>query len=346
MANQSCGIGCTFQLGFGGSSAGVFVLKVREGGPADTAGISAGDRLLGFFLDSKVSVVYLLSSLYPALSFPTFFFQLFPVSDVATAMSIALGAPGSEIELLLHTKGGLKIVVKCARASDSVIAPATTRSIMGRFKAGSPVPLSQVFAFFDSNSDGVWSSSEFAAFKKDYLAARGSSVNADTVNVAASYLQNSQGLVTFESFRANFQYLEKPRSALLIIDVQNDFCPPSGSLAVAGGTDIIPGINELRKRLPFDVVAHSRDFHPANHCSFVTNNPGSQMFSEHKLASGEMQMMWPAHCVQGTQGSEFHPDLLVAPTDIIVHKGLNADIDSYSAFFDNGHKSQTEMEAL
>jgi hypothetical protein len=217
---------------------------------------------------------------------------------------------------------------------------------MGRFKAGSPVPLSQVFAFFDSNSDGVWSSSEFAAFKKDYLAARGSSVNADTVNVAASYLQNSQGLVTFESFRANFQYLEKPRSALLIIDVQNDFCPPSGSLAVAGGTDIIPGINELRKRLPFDVVAHSRDFHPANHCSFVTNNPGSQMFSEHKLASGEMQMMWPAHCVQGTQGSEFHPDLLVAPTDIIVQKGLNADIDSYSAFFDNGHKSQTEMEAL
>jgi hypothetical protein len=217
---------------------------------------------------------------------------------------------------------------------------------MGRFKAGSHVPLSQVFAFFDSNSDGVWNASEFAAFKKDYIAARAGAVDADVMNVAANYLKNSLGVVTFESFQANFQHLEKPRSALLIIDVQNDFCPPNGSLAVAGGTDIIPGINELRARLPFHVVAHSRDFHPANHCSFDSNNPGSQVFSEFKLPSGEMQMMWPAHCVQGTPGSDFHPDLNVAATDIIVHKGLNVDIDSYSAFFDNGHKSQTEMEAL
>jgi hypothetical protein len=67
MANQSCGIGCTFQLGFGGSSAGVFVLKVREGGPADTAGINSGDRLLGFFLDSKVTVIHPFPSLRPAL---------------------------------------------------------------------------------------------------------------------------------------------------------------------------------------------------------------------------------------------------------------------------------------
>ena len=268
------------------------------------------------------------------------------MSDVATAMSIALGAPGSEIELLLHTKSGQKIVVKCARAADAASPPAAPRSIMGRFKAGSHVPLSQVFAFFDSNSDGVWNASEFAAFKKDYIAARGSDVDVETVNVAASYLQNSQGIVTFETFQANFQHLEKPRSALLIIDVQNDFCPPSGSLAVAGGTDIIPGINELRERLPFDLVAHSRDFHPANHCSFDSNNPGSKTFTEFKLPNGDMQMMWPAHCVQGTQGSEFHPDLFIPPTDIIVHKGLNVDIDSYSAFFDNGHKSQTEMMAV
>jgi hypothetical protein len=261
-------------------------------------------------------------------------------------MSIALGAPGSEIELLLHTKSGQKIVIKCARAADAASAPAAPRSIMGRFKAGSHVPLSQVFAFFDSNSDGIWNASEFAAFKKDYIAARAAAVDADVVNVAANYLKNSLGVVTFESFQANFQHLEKPRSALLIIDVQNDFCPPNGSLAVAGGTDIIPGINELRARLRFHVVAHSRDFHPANHCSFDSNNPGSQVFSEFKLPSGEMQMMWPAHCVQGTPGSDFHPELHVADTDIIVHKGLNVDIDSYSAFFDNGHKSQSEMEAL
>ena len=259
-------------------------------------------------------------------------------------MSIALGAPGSEIELLLHTKGGQKVVLKCARASDSVSAPAAARSIMSRFKAGSPLPLSHVFAFFDSNADGVWSPSEFAEFKRDYIASRG--VDAEVANVAASYLQNSQGLVTFESFQANFQHLEKPRSALLIIDVQNDFCPPSGSLAVTGGTEIIPGINALRQRLPFAIIAHSRDFHPANHCSFDSNNPGSKTFETFKQPSGEMQMMWPPHCVQGTSGSDFHPDLLVEPSDIIVHKGLNVDIDSYSAFFDNGHKAQTEMEAM
>ena len=342
MANQSCGIGCTFQLGFGSSSAGVFVQKVKEDGPAAAAGISSGDRLLGFFLDSKVS----LDPPYPpplSQLCQLHAFQLFPVSDVATAMSIALGAPGSEIELLLHTKTGQKVVVKCARTSDAS-PPAAVRSIMGRFKAGKPVPLSHVFAFFDSNCDGVWSPSEFAAFKKDYAQAR--ALDAELVNVAASYLRNPQGIVTFESFQANFQHLEQPRSALLIIDVQNDFCPPSGSLAVSGGEDIIPGINELRKRLSFHVVAHSKDYHPPNHCSFVSNNKGSTVFTEFKMPSGDMQMMWPAHCVQGTPGCEFHPDLHMPPSDFIVHKGLNVDIDSYSAFFDNGHKSQTEMEAL
>jgi hypothetical protein len=261
-------------------------------------------------------------------------------------MSIALGAPGSEIELLLHRRNGEKVVLKCARASDSPTARIAPRSIMGRFNAGSHIPLSQVFAFFDSNSDGIWTPLEFLAFKKDYLEARGGAVDSEVFNVAASYLQNPQGIVTFESFQANFQHLERPRSALLIIDVQNDFCPPNGSLAVPGGTDIIPGINDLRKRLPFHVVVHSRDFHPPDHCSFDSNNPGSKTFAEYRLPSGDMQMMWPAHCVQGTRGSEFHPDLHMPPTDIVVFKGLNKDIDSYSAFFDNGHKSQTEMEAL
>ena len=121
---------------------------------------------------------------------------------------------------------------------------------------------------------------------------------------------------------------------------------PDTKLAVSGGEDIIPGINELRKRLSFHVVAHSKDYHPPNHCSFVSNNKGSTVFTEFKMPSGDMQMMWPAHCVQGTPGCEFHPDLHMPPSDFIVHKGLNVDIDSYSAFFDNGHKSQTEMEAL
>jgi nicotinamidase/pyrazinamidase len=134
--------------------------------------------------------------------------------------------------------------------------------------------------------------------------------------------------------------------ALLIIDIQNDFCPPNGSLAVPDGLEIISGINYLRSRVNFDLIVHTQDWHPVDHISFGANNPGSTLLSLHRIPSGELQTMWPVHCVQGYEGAEFHPNLLVKETDVVVRKGMNSEVDSYSGFFDNDHKVQTEMHSV
>jgi len=135
--------------------------------------------------------------------------------------------------------------------------------------------------------------------------------------------------------------------ALLIIDVQNDFLPPKGSLAVGDGDKVVPGINQLRKNVKWDLIALTQDFHPADHCSFSSNNPGSELFKEFKLPSGHMQVMWPAHCVQGTPGTEFSDQLVIDhKTDKIVQKGMNRNVDSYSGFYDNDHKEKTKMEDI
>jgi nicotinamidase/pyrazinamidase len=115
--------------------------------------------------------------------------------------------------------------------------------------------------------------------------------------------------------------------ALIIVDVQNDFCE-GGALAVPGANAIIPEINDLRDTLKPDVVILTQDWHPANHTSFITNNPGEEVFKPR--ADG--QIMWPVHCVQGTRGAEFHPQLRILPTDRIVQKGCKTDVDSYSGF--------------
>jgi nicotinamidase/pyrazinamidase len=115
--------------------------------------------------------------------------------------------------------------------------------------------------------------------------------------------------------------------ALIIVDVQNDFCA-GGALAVPGANAIIPEINELRDTLKPDLVVLTQDWHPADHTSFITNNPGETLYKPR--ADG--QVMWPAHCVQGSKGAEFHPDLRVLPTDRIIQKGCKADVDSYSGF--------------
>jgi len=157
-------------------------------------------------------------------------------------------------------------------------------------------------------------------------------------------------LVAFLLFALTKQ--KKKKTALLIIDVQNDFLPAAathdkkdGSLAVANADEVIPVINELRKRVKFDLIALTQDFHPADHCSFHTNNKGSELMKVFKLPSGEMQMMWPAHCVQGTKGAEFADSLILDKTDVVVKKGLKQNVDSYSGFYDNDHKSQSELEA-
>lgn len=116
-------------------------------------------------------------------------------------------------------------------------------------------------------------------------------------------------------------------TALIIVDPQLDFCP-GGSLAVAGGDEVMPVINRLRQQLKPDMVVITQDWHPADHTSFADNNPGEELF-KHR-ADG--QMMWPAHCVQGTEGAKIHPALTVLPSDIIIKKGTLKDVDSYSAF--------------
>ena len=128
--------------------------------------------------------------------------------------------------------------------------------------------------------------------------------------------------------------------ALIVIDIQNDFCP-GGALAVAEGDAIIPQVNALMAT--FDCVVLTRDWHPADHSSFAANHPGAAAFSLIEMPYGP-QVLWPVHCVQGGAGAEFHQDLRTDPAQLIVRKGFRAGIDSYSAFFENDHRTPTGLE--
>jgi nicotinamidase/pyrazinamidase len=128
--------------------------------------------------------------------------------------------------------------------------------------------------------------------------------------------------------------------ALIVIDVQNDFCP-GGALAVTDGDAIIPGINALMAEFPVRVL--TQDWHPANHSSFASNHPGAAPFSMIDMPYGP-QVLWPVHCVQGSEGAAFHKVLATDPADLVIRKGFRAEIDSYSAFFENDHKTPTGLE--
>lgn len=127
--------------------------------------------------------------------------------------------------------------------------------------------------------------------------------------------------------------------ALLVIDVQNDFCP-SGALAVVDGDSIVTGINAAMPR--FDAVILTQDWHPAGHSSFASSHDAAPMTMA-QMPYGP-QMLWPNHCIQGTDGADFHADLNLTRADMIVRKGFNPDIDSYSAFFENDHKTPTGLD--
>ena len=121
-------------------------------------------------------------------------------------------------------------------------------------------------------------------------------------------------------------------TALIIVDVQNDFCT-GGSLQVADNEMIFPIVDKLRTNGSFDLVVRTRDWHPASHASFQANNPGTQLFEMITLAdTGVQQVMWPTHCVQGTHGAEFHPLCELRENEIVVDKGTLERIDSYSGF--------------
>lgn len=128
--------------------------------------------------------------------------------------------------------------------------------------------------------------------------------------------------------------------ALIVIDVQNDFCP-GGALAVAEGDAIVPGINALMDG--FETVVLTQDWHPANHSSFAANHPGAEPFSLIDMAYGP-QVLWPVHCVQGSAGAAFHPGLRTDPAQLVIRKGFRPAIDSYSALFENDRTTPTGLE--
>ncbi len=128
--------------------------------------------------------------------------------------------------------------------------------------------------------------------------------------------------------------------ALIVIDVQSDFCP-GGALAVAGGDQIIDPINALMG--DFATVVLTQDWHPANHASFAANHPGATPFSLTQMPYGP-QVLWPTHCVQGTEGAVFHPALRTDPAQLVIRKGFRPQIDSYSAFFENDKTTPTGLD--
>ncbi len=127
--------------------------------------------------------------------------------------------------------------------------------------------------------------------------------------------------------------------ALIVIDIQNDFCP-GGALAVAGGDEIIPRVNALMQELPVTVL--TQDWHPEEHSSFAAIHAGCAPFQTIEMPYGP-QTLWPVHCVQGSAGAAFHPGLSLDPADLILRKGFRAEVDSYSAFFENDHTTPTGL---
>ena len=126
---------------------------------------------------------------------------------------------------------------------------------------------------------------------------------------------------------------------LLIVDVQNDFCP-GGALAVPEGDSVVPVINRIAPG--FGHIVLTQDWHPPGHQSFASSHPGRQPFETIEVAYGP-QTLWPDHCVQGTPGADFHADLETARAEMIIRKGYRAEIDSYSAFFENDHRTATGL---
>jgi nicotinamidase/pyrazinamidase len=126
---------------------------------------------------------------------------------------------------------------------------------------------------------------------------------------------------------------------LLVIDVQNDFCP-GGALAVPRGDEVIAPIHRIAPL--FEHMILTQDWHPANHISFATAHPGRQPFESIELAYGA-QTLWPPHCVQGGAGAEFHPELHLPQAELILRKGFRPRIDSYSAFFENDRATPTGL---
>jgi nicotinamidase/pyrazinamidase len=133
--------------------------------------------------------------------------------------------------------------------------------------------------------------------------------------------------------------VNNPKKALVLVDLQNDFLP-GGSLAVERGDEVIPVANAVQRG--FDLIVATQDWHPANHGSFASNHEGKKPGDVIEL-HGLQQVLWPDHCVQGTRGAEFHRDVDLGRVQRVFRKATDSEIDSYSAFFDNGHLKSTGL---
>lgn len=129
-------------------------------------------------------------------------------------------------------------------------------------------------------------------------------------------------------------------TAFVIVDPQNDFCP-GGNLAVGSGDAIMPLVNRLKKHFSLSVI--TQDWHPAGHKSFASAHEGKAPFTTTETSYGT-QVLWPDHCVQGSKGADFHAGLDIDPQDLVLRKGTNPDIDSYSAFFENDRTTQPRFD--
>lgn len=134
--------------------------------------------------------------------------------------------------------------------------------------------------------------------------------------------------------------MRRANEAILVIDVQTDFCP-GGALAVTGGDEIVAPINALVPEFPVRVF--TQDWHPADHLSFASQHAGAEPFTTTEMPYGT-QVLWPDHCIIGSDGAAFHPRLDTRPADLIIRKGFRREIDSYSAFYENDHVTPTGLE--
>tara|TARA_B100000700_G_scaffold157303_2_gene174628 strand:+ start:3431 stop:4057 length:627 start_codon:yes stop_codon:yes gene_type:complete len=129
-------------------------------------------------------------------------------------------------------------------------------------------------------------------------------------------------------------------TALVLIDIQNDFCP-GGALAVDQGDEIVEISNTIQEQFKIKII--TQDWHPSTHKSFASNHEGKEPLSTVEMFYGQ-QVLWPNHCIQGTEGSKFHSKLITDSADLIIRKGFRPEIDSYSAFFENDQKTPTGLD--
>lgn len=163
-----------------------------------------------------------------------------------------------------------------------------------------------------------------------------------SVSAGAHFLTISSSKASKSAMTQNQENeeMDKKSEALIVIDVQNDFCP-GGSLAVPGGDEIVPLVNKMMT--DYATIVLTQDWHPAGHSSFATSHVGKVPFSMVKMPYGD-QVLWPDHCVQGSNGAAFHQDLQTDHADLIIRKGANPAIDSYSSFFENDRSTPTGLK--